>query len=377
MTFRKILFWAHLSAGVVFGLFIALMSFTGVLLTYERQMIEWAENAAVPDAAGREVLSADAMAARSHELGARPGTQLIFGDNPGEPVRMRISRRNVKLLDPYTGDEIKGAGVGVKSFMRTITHLHRWLAFSGETRNAGRALTGAANLGFLFILVSGLYLWLPRRASWRMAKMNLFLRRHLPDSKARDYHWHHVFGIWALAPLLAVVISGVVISYPWASALVFQAYGEEAPKRRGPPPADRFDAGKLVAGETRLDLSALLEKARSEADGWQRTVLYLPAKGDAKLRIELDRGNGVQDGKKTMLIMRTSDGQITARGGSKRSGGMKARFFLRFLHTGEIYGWIGQTLAGLASLISLLLAYTGLALAWRRLIYPLVRRRAA
>ena len=38
--FRKILFWAHLSCGVAAGLIILLMSATGVLLTYERQMLD-------------------------------------------------------------------------------------------------------------------------------------------------------------------------------------------------------------------------------------------------------------------------------------------------------------------------------------------------
>lgn len=45
--FRKTLFWLHLIAGVVAGLFILLMSLTGVLLTYERQMLEQATTPAV------------------------------------------------------------------------------------------------------------------------------------------------------------------------------------------------------------------------------------------------------------------------------------------------------------------------------------------
>jgi uncharacterized iron-regulated membrane protein len=36
---RKILFWAHLTAGLTAGSLILLMSVTGVLLTYERQLI--------------------------------------------------------------------------------------------------------------------------------------------------------------------------------------------------------------------------------------------------------------------------------------------------------------------------------------------------
>jgi uncharacterized iron-regulated membrane protein len=48
---------------------------------------------------------------------------------------------------------------------------------------------------------------------------------------------------------------------------------------------------------------------------------------------------------------------------------------MRFVHTGEQYGLIGQTLAAIASLAACLLAYTGLALAFRRLVLPALKRR--
>ena len=42
-AFRNILFWLHLIAGIAAGVFILLMSITGVALTYERQMLERAD----------------------------------------------------------------------------------------------------------------------------------------------------------------------------------------------------------------------------------------------------------------------------------------------------------------------------------------------
>ena len=39
-TFRRALFWAHLACGVTAGLLILLMSVTGVLLAYERQVVD-------------------------------------------------------------------------------------------------------------------------------------------------------------------------------------------------------------------------------------------------------------------------------------------------------------------------------------------------
>ena len=42
-SFRKLLFWCHLTAGVTAGIVILIMSVTGVLLAYEKQIISWAD----------------------------------------------------------------------------------------------------------------------------------------------------------------------------------------------------------------------------------------------------------------------------------------------------------------------------------------------
>jgi uncharacterized iron-regulated membrane protein len=57
------------------------------------------------------------------------------------------------------------------------------------------------------------------------------------------------------------------------------------------------------------------------------------------------------------------------------SAGRRLRSWLRFAHTGEVYGLTGQTIAGLASAGGAVLVYTGLALALRRFISWLRRRR--
>ncbi|MGW8369240.1 MAG: PepSY domain-containing protein, partial [Gammaproteobacteria bacterium] len=59
-----------------------------------------------------------------------------------------------------------------------------------------------------------------------------------------------------------------------------------------------------------------------------------------------------------------------------QSPGRRARSWVRFLHTGEALGIVGQTIAGLVSLTTLVMVWTGLALAYRRLISPLFRSRA-
>ena len=40
---RSVFFWLHLAAGLVAGLVIAVMSFTGAALAFENEIVEWAE----------------------------------------------------------------------------------------------------------------------------------------------------------------------------------------------------------------------------------------------------------------------------------------------------------------------------------------------
>ena len=54
MKLRKIFFWLHLIAGVFAGIVIFLMSVTGVALTYQKQMTEWADRSYWPAASSTQ-----------------------------------------------------------------------------------------------------------------------------------------------------------------------------------------------------------------------------------------------------------------------------------------------------------------------------------
>ena len=51
MSVRRIVFWSHLVAGAVVGLVVFFLAATGVLLTYERQIVGFAERQAFSVAA--------------------------------------------------------------------------------------------------------------------------------------------------------------------------------------------------------------------------------------------------------------------------------------------------------------------------------------
>jgi uncharacterized iron-regulated membrane protein len=42
-TFRTVLFWLHLAAGLIAGVAIGIMCFTGTVLAFEQELVAWAE----------------------------------------------------------------------------------------------------------------------------------------------------------------------------------------------------------------------------------------------------------------------------------------------------------------------------------------------
>jgi uncharacterized iron-regulated membrane protein len=82
----------------------------------------------------------------------------------------------------------------------------------------------------------------------------------------------------------------------------------------------------------------------------------------------IDAGTGGQPQKRgTLTLDRSTADVVRWEPYSSLSTGRQIRTWLRFAHTGEVYGLAGQTIAGVASLGGVVLVVTGLALAARRL----------
>ncbi|HYW31230.1 MAG TPA: PepSY-associated TM helix domain-containing protein [Gemmatimonas sp.] len=395
MTLRKLLFWTHLAVGAVAGLVILLMSVTGALLTYQKQITAWADRGyrvEVPAGGQRAPVAALLASASAATPDARP-TSLVVRQDSRAPASIALGRGRTLFLDPYTAAALGEGSTRVRTFFRVNTDLHRWLAMKDKPRETARLVTGVSNLAFLFLVLSGLVLWVPRRWTWTQTRAVLLPRRGL-RGKARDYNWHHVLGLWFAIPLVMIVASGVVISFPWASALVYRVVGEK------PPTASPAAAGAAVAtsaanarattlaGKTTtpapllagLDgsIDALLARATAHTTDWRTVTLQLPIKSAEKVSFAIDAGNGGQPQLRQTLVL---DGATAAVLSNERfadgTRGRQLRSILRFTHTGEVLGVPGQTVAGLASLAGAILVWTGLALSFRRLAAWLRRGRAA
>jgi uncharacterized iron-regulated membrane protein len=339
-------------------------------------MLEWADGRQAVPASRIDialVLSPVALlsAGSAANAGAIPAGITMRSDR-GAPATVTFEGGRSLLVDSQTATSLGEPSPRLRGFFRAATNWHRVLALEGTSRATGKAITGAANLAFLFIVLSGIYLWIPRLWTRLQFTQILWFRGGL-SPKARDFNWHNVIGIWSAVPLAIVVAGAVPISYAWAGNLVYRVVGEAPPA----PPAQaaradgrerRNDAG----GEPRvLDLSGLdtaWAVAQARVPAWRTMSVRFGGPPNGPLVISLDEGYGGQPHlRSTLTIDRVTGAVARVEVFDDLGPGRRARSWLRFAHTGEYYGLPGQTVAGLVSAGGVMLAYTGTALALRRL----------
>ncbi len=363
---RKAIFWLHLLCGVAAGVVVLMMSLTGVILTYERQILAWEDQAYFADSDGRTSLPIETLIEQASQANFMPESVTVAAD-PSAPVVLRQGRSQERIVNPYSGEVHPPHSYSVDSFFSTVTAWHRWFNVTGEGRANARAVTGIANLMFLFLIVSGLYLWLPAVLRWSTMRLRLWFHPNAQSGQARDFNWHHVFGFWSAIPLAVVVATATVFNYSWANTLVYRLAGEEPPQRGGS--AQQEQPVPAPANATALSFVDIIERAEQYSQQWRTMTITLPEQGSAALAISIDEGNGGQPQKRHALTLNAYTGEeIAWLPFSQLSAGRQARSWVRFLHTGEALGILGQTIAGLVSFASILMVWTGFALAWRRFL---------
>jgi uncharacterized iron-regulated membrane protein len=237
------------------------------------------------------------------------------------------------------------------------------VAWGGVRHENLRAIKDAANLCFFFLLLSGIYLWFPRKISWQHLKPAMLFRPNL-KGRARDWNLHNIFGFWMALPLLCITLTGTIMAYSWATALLYRAAGSPAPPVK--PETEPKQRKALSAGEY-LSLDPAIQRAMAQDPHWNSLLMRMPAEKDTAIAFTVDEGEGGVPQQRAQLSIARKDARVIRwEPFSANSRGRRWRIDARFLHTGEIFGPIGQLIALLAALSMLLLLWTGFSLAIRR-----------
>ncbi|HNY31221.1 MAG TPA: PepSY-associated TM helix domain-containing protein [Fibrobacteria bacterium] len=360
---RKTLFWIHLAAGLLAALPLAAMALTGILLSFEHQIVEAMRTERSVNAIGVR-LPLDSVVTRAAGTQASRVTAVSWTIRPGSPVELRLGREDVLRADPVTGDLLGRTTVLEKGFA-TVEILHRWLG----SKEIGGKITGVSVLLCLVLSTTGLFLWWPR--SLRALRGEVWPRRGL-RGQARDWQWHNAVGALVLPGLVVLTLTGTVMSWKWAEGLLYAAAGSKSPRPQMPSKSE--GAAKPVKDRPGPDASSISEDRNWQE--WSDTLLAHAPAGWTSVRVAAPTkpGSGASGVFRTSFEPVPSGGIATlALDGSFQSWApagkdpcARLRSLVKPLHTGELFGVAGQIFFALVSLGTLVLVWTGVVLSGRR-----------
>ena len=222
--FKYIMSVLHLWLGLLSALIVIAVSLSGAIYAYKHQ---------VSDLFNRKLL-------RVEKAGAirQPVDSLLthFNKNYGEATSVEIhhdERRTVLVssrgreaagislyYDPYTARPVGVKNNKPDAFFAFMLEFHRYLLL-GEV---GKQINGAAVLIFLFMLISGFILWLPKKLKyWR----NAFLIKWKAKFYRINYDLHNVLGFYSLLLLFFIGVTGLYVSYQWMKNVIIVGLGGE------------------------------------------------------------------------------------------------------------------------------------------------------
>jgi uncharacterized iron-regulated membrane protein len=397
---RRVLFWIHLSAGVLASCVIFIMAITGVVLAFERQIVQWSDSRyRTNDVFTQPRIPIDVLAGNLKSTRGESFSTITLRSDPHSPVEFSYGRDRTVFMNPYTG-KILGESHGIRALFVQVENIHRWLGMKTGNRSPGHSITSAATLIFLLLIMSGPFLWWPKTLSWTNLRKIVVFDFEL-SGRAFFWNLHNVLGIWCALPLFAIALSGVVMSYGWATNLVYRATGNKPPVLT--QPAARTEAGHLsnderasqiqrlapdqqrgrkrgtipetthmgdstptpVATDSPVTLDILFNRAAEKVRDW-RSITMRPGKGPETIFM-IDAGDGGRPDLRSTLTLNRSTGEIVRwEPFSSYNSGRQLRTWFRFTHTGEAFGIPGEAIAALASASAAMLAFSGLTMSWMR-----------
>ena len=259
----------------------------------------------------------------------------------------RPERGSTAYLNPYTGQVLGLQTEKQLPIFKFAEDLHRRL-LAGEV---GKALTGLAALFILVITATGIVLWWPKTRAMLTGRLRI---KWGASGKRLTHDLHVVLGFYCSLFLFGLALTGVIMSYRWATEGLFAltnsrpTSGLLAPvsTQPGSPRAVAYDAA-LRTGQTTYR-TAQFWRVGAPKDSAAAVTVSAPS--TLPLRsLGLD----------TLFVDRTTGAALGQHLYARQTAGAQLRRLTKPLHTGEIGGVWTKILALVVTLCSLTFPITG------------------
>jgi sulfite reductase (NADPH) flavoprotein alpha-component len=362
--FKRACLQLHWLIGISAGLVLAVMGLTGGMYSFSNEFIKLIDpqiTSVNPPADSASALTPAVLLARVSER-APYASSLTLSAKPDEAARIGFMKPvpgsdkkkfELQYLNPYTG-ELLGKPAS-EDFFRQVLDLHRKLGMD-ET---GKAITGAATLALLLLILSGLYLRWPKTAAlnWRSW---LYINRQL---SGRDFlsNLHAVLGTCAILAYLLFALTSLSWSYEWYRKGLNTLAGNDTTQTVKPAAKTSKTASASMPSQT--DLDAVWNNFKAEVPHYRKLILLLPSgagKSAPTVQILYLDTQAPHPYANSRMVFDAASGVLQSHERyADKSLGAKLMASLYALHSGSFFGTPGMLIMMLAALLLPVFALTG------------------
>ncbi|MFX0556626.1 PepSY-associated TM helix domain-containing protein [Maribacter sp. CXY002] len=363
-TFRKLMNDLHLWLGLGSGIILFLVCFSGTLLTFEDEIKELFIEEMVVKSNGNGKKSISNLMQNLEKEGIVNSVTISYHEH--EPYQFSVKtdpnqrRGNTYLVNPYTGVYQQKQKSSLDGFFMTMFRMHRWLLLDSKI---GRPIVGVATLIFLFLSISGLYLWFPKKLKWKNFKSG-FKVKFSANWKRINHDLHNTLGFYACVYLVIMTLTGLCWSFEWYRDASSAVLGTKVFGSRGGGPKFESQLSDTIKG---LSLEEIMKISNSELNYEGTTSLSFVSTEKRVYSIAKSNASSLSPVTSDKLILDRDGTVLNKELFSDKPLNVQIASLIKPIHTGTIFGWFSKTIYFITCLIATSLPITGTLIWWNKL----------
>ncbi|WP_419211570.1 PepSY-associated TM helix domain-containing protein [Maribacter sp. X9] len=360
MTIKKFIFQLHKILGLATGIVVFVVAVTGccwafkaeiesLYSDYDTVMVQ--DTAVLSPATAREI--AKEIFPEKHVHGT------LYG-KPDQAIEVIFYELEPEFyqsvfLNPYSGEvlHVKDHLSGFFAFVLK-GHMRLWLPLE-----IGEQVVGISILLFVLIIISGFFLWLPKKRKHLKQRIT-FDWKTTTRWKRKNFDLHAIIGFYVAALALILSITGLVMSYGWFQSAVYTTVGGAKdvtfviPDNQSP---------KTEASASILPIDKVFEKVKKQYAAADSFEVHYPFSDTDAIYVEVTNTDGLFYNADFLYFDQNSLQELDANTiYGKYADASVADKILRMnydIHIGAIGGLLGKILAFTVSLLVASLPVTG------------------
>ena len=372
---KKAIGQLHLWLGMISGLVVFIISITGCIYVFEKELKAWAyadrETVEVPDHAIKKPL-AELLAVANKAAGKEhPIQNITVSAIPNQTYSFRPKQiRDTKAythfgeivynhrfyLNPYTATVVKDENTTYE-FFTVVLRMHRNLLIN---RTVGKLIIGISVIIFVIMLLSGIVLWWPKNKN--AAKQRVWFKwKESTNLKRKNYDLHNILGFYSLFILLAIALTGLMFSFPKFEKSVEWMVNGGA----GSPEPKALVSDKTQSGSF-MPIDKILHQVAAMNPDAHTFNISLPEKAKGVVSVTAQGSSHIRYDRKEQQFDQYTGKLLLTSGFGDMNTGEKLSAMNYDIHVGSILGLPGKVLVFFVGLISASLPITGFAIWWGR-----------